>query len=191
MRLVNDVLDVSKLAAGQLELAKFVVDLGALLRDCIALLGSEAQQKGVTIIAAIPAGLPPLLAGELRLKQVFLNLLSNAVKFSRQGGRVTIAAQVTEAGALAVTVADKGIGMKALDIPIALEPFRQIDNAMSRPYEGTGLGLPLAKMLVEKHGGTLALESQLGAGTIVTVTLPAERLRPTAQAMNEPAEAAR
>ncbi len=165
-----------------------MVDLGALLRECIALLGSEAQQKAVTIATDIPA-LPPLMAGELRLKQVFLNLLSNAVKFSRQGGRVTVAAEVTEAGALAVSVADQGIGMKPLDIPVALEPFRQIDNALSRPYEGTGLGLPLAKMLVEKHGGTLALESTLGIGTTVTVTLPAARLRPLLHTAYERAEA--
>ncbi len=189
LRLVNDILDVSKLAAGQLELAESVVDLGALLRECIALLGSEAQQKAVTIVAEIPAALPPLMAGELRLKQVFLNLLSNAVKFSRQGGRVTVAAQVTEAGALAVSVGDQGIGMKPQDIPVALEPFRQIDNALSRPYEGTGLGLPLAKMLVEKHGGTLALDSTLGIGTTVTVTLPAARLRPLLHTAYERAEA--
>jgi signal transduction histidine kinase len=191
LRLVNDVLDVSKLAAGQLELAESVVDLGALLRECIAVLGSEAQQKKVTIAADIPAALPPLLAGELRLKQVFLNLLSNAVKFSRQGGSVVIAAEVTDAGDLAVRVADKGIGMKAQDIPVALEPFRQIDNALSRPYEGTGLGLPLAKMLVEKHGGTLALDSTLGVGTTVTITLPAARLRPPAHAARASAEAGR
>ena len=190
LRLVNDVLDISKLAAGQLELAESVVDLGALLRECIALLGSEAQQKAVTIATDIPAALPPLMAGELRLKQVFVNLLSNAVKFSRQGGRVIVGAQVTEAGDLAVSVADQGIGMKAQDIPLALEPFRQIDNALSRPYEGTGLGLPLAKMLVEKHGGTLALDSTLGVGTTVTVTLPAARLRPLLQSAHEQAGAA-
>jgi signal transduction histidine kinase len=189
LRLVNDVLDVSKLAAGQLELAESVVDLGALLRECIGLLGSEAQQKKVTIVADLPADLPKLLAGELRLKQVFLNLLSNAVKFSRQGGRVVAAGEVTEAGALAVRVADQGIGMKPQDIPVALEPFRQIDNALSRPYEGTGLGLPLAKMLAEKHGGTLTVDSTPGAGTTVTVILPAERLRPQSTAATETADA--
>jgi signal transduction histidine kinase len=189
LRLVNDVLDVSKLAAGQLELAESIVDVRALLRDCIALLASEARQKEVTIATEIPARLPPLMAGELRLKQVFLNLLSNAVKFSRQGGRVTVAAEVTEAGDLALSVADRGIGMKPQDIPVALEPFRQIGNAMSRPYEGTGLGLPLAKMLVEKHGGTLTLDSTLGAGTTVTITLPAARLRPMLLAAREATEA--
>jgi signal transduction histidine kinase len=183
------VLDVSKLAAGQLELAESVVDLGALLRECIGLLGSEAQQKKVTIVADLPADLPKLLAGELRLKQVFLNLLSNAVKFSRQGGRVVAAGEVTEAGALAVRVADQGIGMKPQDIPVALEPFRQIDNALSRPYEGTGLGLPLAKMLAEKHGGTLTVDSTPGVGTTVTVILPAERLRPQSTAAAAAADA--
>jgi signal transduction histidine kinase len=83
-----------------------------------------------------------------------------------------------ETGDLALVVADQGIGMKPQDIPVALEPFRQIDNALSRAYEGTGLGLPLAKMLAEKHGGTLRLESTPGVGTTVTVTLPAARLRP-------------
>ena len=189
LRLVNDVLDVSKLAAGQLELAESAVDLGALLRDCVGLLGSEAQQKSVTVATDIPADLPPLMAGELRLKQVLLNLMSNAVKFSRPGGQVTVTARITDSGDLAVHVADQGIGMKAQDIPVALEPFRQIDNALSRPYEGTGLGLPLAKMLVEKHGGTLTLDSTLGVGTTVTITLPAARLRRSPQAASATAAA--
>jgi signal transduction histidine kinase len=148
------------------------------MRDSVDLVLSQAQQKGVTISTAIAEGLPPLMAGELRLKQVLLNLLSNAVKFSRPGGAVALSVELRPSGDLAIAVADQGIGMKPQDIPIALEPFRQIDNALSRSYEGTGLGLPLAKMLVEKHGGSLALESALGIGTTVTVVLPASRLRP-------------
>jgi two-component system cell cycle sensor histidine kinase PleC len=178
LRLVNDILDLSKLAAGQLDLAESLVDLKTLMRDSVDLVLSQAQQKGVTISTAIAEGLPPLMAGELRLKQVLLNLLSNAVKFSRPGGAVALSAELRPSGDLAIAVADQGIGMKPQDIPIALEPFRQIDNALSRSYEGTGLGLPLAKMLVEKHGGSLALESALGIGTTVTVVLPASRLRP-------------
>ncbi|HEX7969656.1 MAG TPA: sensor histidine kinase [Stellaceae bacterium] len=178
LRLVNDILDLSKLAAGQLELAESRVDLHALLRECVELLHTQTDQKAVTIARKIPAALPPLMAGELRLKQVLLNLLSNAVKFSRQGGMVTVTADLTEAGDLAIVVADQGIGMKPQDIPVALEPFRQIDNSLARSADGTGLGLPLAKMLVEKHGGTLKVASTPGAGTTVTVTLPAARLRP-------------
>ncbi len=138
---------------------------------------NQARQKSVTISTDVPDDLPPLMAGELRLKQVMVNLLSNAVKFSREGGAITLTARLAENGDLAIVVADQGIGMKPQDIPIALEPFRQIDNALSRSYEGTGLGLPLAKMLVEKHGGTLTLESTPGVGTTVTVTLPKSRLQ--------------
>ena len=178
LRLVNDILDLSKLAAGQLELAESLIDLGSLLRDCVGLILAQARQKSVTITTDLAEGLPPVMAGELRLKQVLLNLLSNAVKFSREGGAVTLSARLLATGDLAIAVRDHGIGMKPQDIPTALEPFRQIDNALSRSYEGTGLGLPLAKMLIEKHGGTLALDSTLGVGTTVTVTLPRSRLRP-------------
>ena len=117
----------------------------------------------MTIATNLPADLPLVLAGELRLKQVLLNLLSNAVKFSRADGTIMLSAQLLDTGELAITIADRGIGMEPGDIPVALEPFRQIDHALSRSYEGTGLGLPLAKLLVEKHGGTLTLESALAS----------------------------
>jgi signal transduction histidine kinase len=178
LRLVNDILDLSKLAAGKFELAESLVEIGPLVQDCLGLVMAQARQKSVTIAVSLAKDLPPVMAGELRLKQVLLNLLANAVKFSREGGAVTLAAALREDGDLAITIADRGIGMRPEDIPVALEPFRQIDNALSRTYEGTGLGLPLAKMLIEKHGGTLSLDSAPGVGTTVTVTLPRSRLRP-------------
>lgn len=178
LRLVNDILDLSKLAAGQLELAEEVVDLGLLLRDCVELVFAQARQKDVTIRIFVPEDLPPVLAGALRLKQAVVNLLSNAVKFSTKDGAVAVAAQRLDNGDLAITVTDHGIGMRPEDIPVALEPFRQVDNALARAYEGTGLGLPLAKMLIEKHGGTLTLASALGVGTTATIVLPAVRFRP-------------
>ncbi|HWI25569.1 MAG TPA: sensor histidine kinase [Stellaceae bacterium] len=176
LRLVNDILDLSKLAAGRFELAEAPVDIRALLQDCVGLVMSQARQKSIAIATQLPPDLPSVTASELRLKQVLVNLLSNAVKFSRDDGTILLTARKTEGGELAITVADKGIGMRREDIPIALEPFRQIENALSRTYEGTGLGLPLAKMLIEKHGGTLLLDSAPGLGTTVTVTLPPERL---------------
>jgi signal transduction histidine kinase len=182
LRLVNDILDLSKLAAGHLELAEGLIDLPSLLRDCLALVADQARRKGLTIRTELPPSLPPLMAGELRLKQVLLNLLSNAVKFSREGGAVTLSVALPETGDLVIVVRDNGIGMKPHDIPVALEPFRQVDNALSRAYDGTGLGLPLAKMLIEMHGGTLTLESILDIGTTVTVTLPRSRLRPDGSA---------
>jgi signal transduction histidine kinase len=179
LRLVNDILDLSKLAAGQMELTESLVDLKGLLRDCVRLVLAQARAKSVTIDTDVADSVPPVMAGELRLKQVLVNLLSNAVKFSHDGGAVSVTVRPTEAGDLAIIVGDNGIGMKPEDIPIALEPFRQIDNTLSRVYDGTGLGLPLAKKLMEMHGGALTLESMLGRGTKVTVTLPRSRLRPT------------
>jgi signal transduction histidine kinase len=111
------------------------------------------------------------------LKQVLINLLSNAVKFTPAGGKVTASAAMANNGGFLLSVSDTGIGMRAEDIPVALTPFRQIDNRLARAYEGTGLGLPLVKSLIELHGGTVSIDSTLGAGTTVTVALPPSRVR--------------
>jgi signal transduction histidine kinase len=123
-----------------------------------------------------PLTIPPLWANEIRLKQILINLLSHAVKFTSKGGRISLSAAVT-GDAIAIIVADTGIGMTPEQIPLALESFRQIESAQSRKYQGTGLGLPLAKKLAELHGGTLQVESAPGQGTTVTVRLPAHRIR--------------
>ena len=175
LRLVNDILDLSKLAAGQLELAETLVDIEALVRNAIDAVAAIAKERAVAIAAEIPPDLPAVLAGELRLKQALVNLIGNAIKFSHKDGAVTVAAHLLASGDLAI--ADRGVGMGAEDVAVALEPFRQLDHALSRSYEGTGLGLPLAKKLIERHGGTLDIESVPGAGTTVTATLPQARLR--------------
>jgi signal transduction histidine kinase len=108
---------------------------------------------------------------------VLLNLVSNAVKFTPAGGAIHVAAGVSDGGGVAVTVADTGVGMAPEEIPRALQPFGQIDNSLSRPHGGTGLGLPLAVRLVELHGGALTVDSEPGRGTTVTFTLPPERAR--------------
>jgi signal transduction histidine kinase len=123
-----------------------------------------------------PLSLPPLWADEVRLKQILLNLLSNAVKFTPRGGRVSLSAAVS-GDSVAIIVADSGIGMSSDDIPVALESFRQVESARSRKFEGTGLGLPLAKRLTELHGGTLLVESAPDQGTTVTVHMPVARVR--------------
>lgn len=176
LKLVNDILDLSKLEAGNLELSEDRVDIAQLIDDCVSLISGQAKDKGIAIAVDLPVRLPRLLADELRLKQILLNLLSNAVKFSAAGPAVTVAAKRTEAGGISLSVIDRGIGMRTQDIPVALQPFRQVDNTITRRYEGTGLGLPLAKILVERHGGTLALTSALGVGTTVTATFPKERV---------------
>jgi signal transduction histidine kinase len=124
-------------------------------------------------------GLPTILLDLRRIKQVLINLLSNAIKFTEPGGTITISAAIDESGGMTIAVRDTGIGMRQDEIPKALEPFGQIDSSLARRYEGTGLGLSLAKQLTETHGGQLQIESQIDVGTTVNVSLPAERLTAT------------
>jgi two-component system, cell cycle sensor histidine kinase PleC len=173
---ISDVLDLSKVEVGRLDLHDEQVDLAKVVGDCHRLISERVKTGRLELAIDLPPDLPMLLGDELRLKQIVLNLLSNAVKFTPAGGRVTLSAAMAPDGSLALAVSDTGIGMKAEEIPIALEPFRQIDSVHTRRYEGTGLGLPLARTLAELHGGALSIESVPGHGTTVTVTLPPKRL---------------
>jgi PAS domain S-box-containing protein len=175
LNLINDILDVSKAEAGKIELQESQVLVKDLVDASLRLIMPRAREAGVTLTDPHVDHLPPLRADERRLKQVLINLLSNAVKFTPAGGRVSLDATIEPDG-VAIRVRDTGIGMEAEDIPKALEPFVQVDSRLSRKYEGTGLGLPLSRALVELHGGRLQIESQPGHGTTVTVLLPVERI---------------
>jgi signal transduction histidine kinase len=174
LSLINDILDLSKAEAGKLELHVEPIDLAALIQESARLIQGRATEQKLRISLDI-AALPPLLADRLRVKQILLNLLSNAVKFTPEGGVVSVEAAHDMAGDVAVCVRDTGIGIAPEMIPLAFEPFRQIDSALSRKYEGTGLGLPLVKQLIELHEGKVRLESILGKGTSVFITFPAMR----------------
>ncbi len=173
--IINDILDLSKIEAGKLELSEDAVDIGRVADACIRLVEARAQQNGIALRRDIAPGLPALRADARAVKQILLNLMSNAIKFTPEGGRVTFTAGLAGDGGLQAIVADTGIGMKPEDVPRALEPFAQIESTLTRRFEGTGLGLPLCRRLAELHGGTLTLESELGRGTAVTVTFPASR----------------
>jgi len=134
-----------------------------------------AKNAKVRIDTSLPGHAIALRADDRRLRQILLNLMSNAVKFTPEGGRVRVGASLRADG-VAIAVSDTGIGMTLEDIPLALERFGQIDSRMSRRYAGSGLGLPIAKQLVELHGGTLDIASEVGEGTIVTVIFPSGRL---------------
>jgi signal transduction histidine kinase len=175
LKLVDEVLDVSKIVAGQFELAESTVDPGALLRECANMITVPLAEKQLAFRLTVADGLPSVRADACRLQQVLLNLLSNAIKFSHAGGVVEARAKVT-GNDLTFAIIDNGVGMRPDDIPIALEPFRQIDCGPARAYTGIGLGLPLAKMLIEKHCGTLTVTSALGEGTTVSVAIPGWRL---------------
>jgi signal transduction histidine kinase len=175
LQVINDILDISKAEAGKVDLRETPVDVARALAACAKLLAPRAEAGQVRVEIDVPEDAPLLLADEQRLRQIVLNLMSNAVKFTPPGGRVTAGSARDADGALRLTVSDTGIGMREQDIPRALEPFGQIDSALARRFEGTGLGLPLTKKLVELHGGTLELRSRPGDGTAAIVRFPPAR----------------
>jgi signal transduction histidine kinase len=175
LELVNEVLDLSKMDAGRLELDEEELEVGRAAATAIELLAKDAEAAGVVVAAEIAPDLPLLRADPRRLRQVLLNLLSNAIKFTPPGGQIWIRAARRDGG-LTISVVDTGIGIAEADIPRALERFGQVDSRLARKYEGTGLGLPLSEKLVELHGGSLALASEQGVGTTVTITFPADRV---------------
>ncbi|NFV80526.1 PAS domain S-box protein [Magnetospirillum aberrantis] len=175
LELINDILDMSKAEAGMTDLMDSVVDVAALVRSSLRMMSRRATANGVELIEELPQSLPHLRADERRLRQIVLNLVSNAVKFTDDGGTVTVLARMDEAG-FHLCVADTGIGMSPEDMERVMLPFVQADTRLSRKYEGTGLGLPLTKALVEAHGGTLTLSSVPNQGTTVEVTFPPGRI---------------
>ncbi len=173
--LINEILDLSKLEAGQFELYEEDVDLDIVIRASKRLVEPQATNARIQLFETIGGTLPLIRADDRRIRQVLINILANAVKFTPQGGQVRLARFVRD-GELVITISDTGIGMAPEDIPKALELFGQVDSKISRKYAGTGLGLPLAKHLVELHGGTLTIESELNVGTTVTIILPSSRV---------------
>jgi signal transduction histidine kinase len=175
------VLDLSKSESGKMHLDARPLDMAEVLADCVSMMREQCTAAGLAFsISAM--GEMPMEGDPAKLRQIFLNLLSNAVKFTEKGGSVSLEA-VASADAIAVTVGDTGIGMSAADVEIAFQPFGQVDNRLERKYEGTGLGLPLTKALVDLHGGTLAIDSARGAGTRITVTLPRRPANALAEAV--------
>ena len=173
--LVNDILDLSKIESGADELREEHLDVAATVNAVARLLRDRATEARVKLVVDIAAGLPRLLADPRKLKQILVNLLSNAIKFTESGGTVTVRAGRDNTGDFIFEVIDTGIGMAPEDIPRAMTLFGQIDGALNRRHEGTGLGLPLTKALVELHDGTLDITSEPDAGTTVSVRLPATR----------------
>ncbi len=176
LSIINDILDIAKIESGRLELSDDRVSIAATLRSCLNIVRERAHAAELDLAAELPDRLPELRADERAIKQVLLNLLSNAVKFTKPGGQVTVSAALETDGSLVVRVADTGIGIAQEDLARVFAPFEQVENAMSRTAEGTGLGLPLVRSLVELHGGRIEIDSTPGVGTTVTVLLPPERV---------------
>lgn len=176
LSLINDILDMSKIEAGKRDLAEADLDMAKLVRSVAVLVDSRAKLGKVKLLWEIPKDLPSLRGEERALKQILTNLMTNAIKFTPENGSVTVGAFIDGTGNMRISIRDTGIGIAPEDIAIALAPFGQIESALSRKHQGTGLGLPLTKALVELHGGVLDLQSKLGEGTTVTLIFPAERV---------------
>ncbi len=175
LSLINDVLDFTRADAGALLLTDENIDVAEAITDATRMIEAQATNGNVTLHIETDETLPHMRADHRRVRQVLLNLLSNAVKFTPPGGNIHVTTAI-EDGGLVIRVIDTGIGIAAEDIPVALERFGQIDSDLARKYEGTGLGLPLSKCLMEHHGGTLEIESESGRGTTVSLRFPEERI---------------
>ena len=188
---INDMLDLSRIEAGKVELCEEDVDVAEAIRSALLLAGGRAHQGGVALEQDTPEGLPRLRADERMLKQILVDLLSNAVKFTSAGGTVRAGARAEYGDAFVLWISDTGIGMSLENIPKAMVRLGPIDSNIGRKFEGSGLGLPLTKSLVELHGGMLDLDSELGVGTTVTIRFPARRVvRPLEAPANKAHKAA-
>jgi two-component system cell cycle sensor histidine kinase PleC len=170
LSLINDVLDMSKIEAGKMTLRFEPVAIDEVAEDAMRLIRQKAEKAGLRLKAQMPP-LPEIEADFRALKQVLLNLLTNAVKFTPQGGSITVSASADDQS-LHLTVADTGIGIAEKDLQRLAKPFEQIENQFAKTKEGTGLGLALTKSLIEMHSGQFQVDSAVGEGTRVHITLP-------------------
>src|SRR5262249_1785389 len=167
----NDILDLSKVEAGRLELELGEFHLPTTLDNALTLVRERATRHGITLDAAVDARVGEVVGDERKVKQILLNLLSNAVKFTPEGGRIGVTATASE-GVVTISVRDTGVGIAPEHQTAIFEEFRQVGRDDARKQEGTGLGLTLAKKFVELHGGRIEVRSQLGQGSTFTFTLP-------------------
>ncbi|WP_413171495.1 PAS domain S-box protein [Anabaena azotica] len=182
LELINDILDLAKIEAGQMKFDYALIEISPLLKSSLAFIKQQAFQKQIQLDLKIEPNLPNLLIDERRIRQVLINLLNNAVKFTPQGGRITVEvthkplefiAEITSwQDFIRIAVIDTGIGIPPENINKLFQPFIQIDSSLNRKYEGTGLGLALVKRFVEIHGGKVAVTSEIGVGSCFTVDLP-------------------
>jgi two-component system cell cycle sensor histidine kinase PleC len=185
--LINEILDLSRIEAGRYELNEEAIGLASVVQDCHHLLKMRAKSRGITIHETFEQDLPRVWADERAIRQICLNLLSNAIKFTPQGGEIWIKAGWTASSGQYFSVKDTGPGIPEEEIPVVLASFGQGSNAIKSAEQGAGLGLPIAKSLVDLHNGTFTLKSKLRVGTEVIIALPPERVMAALAPLEEPA----
>ena len=199
LELINDILDFSKIESGKMELSCADTEIAPLCQSVLAVIKQQSEKKGIQIQTKLPAHLPKVSLDERRIRQVLINLLSNAVKFTPEGGQITLEASLVQKPrppeatacfhAVRIAVIDTGIGIAPEKVNQLFEPFLQIDSALNRKYQGTGLGLSLVKQIVELHGGEVGVESELGVGSCFNIDLPLQEA-PSPLAMTSETEPA-
>lgn len=172
LSVINDILDISKMQSGRYTLDARELSLEEILQAVYSTNRSAAREAGISLDLEVTANLPAIRGDASKLQQAFNNLISNAVKFTLRGGSVKIEAVRLTDGNMAVMIHDTGVGMSPEELNIAMTPFGQVDGSRSRWREGTGLGLPIARSLIELHGGEIKMKSEKGKGTSVAVVLP-------------------
>jgi PAS domain S-box-containing protein len=176
LSLINDLLDLSKIEAGQLDLTFANVSLNDLTQQCVALMQPQANRDRIIIRTSLPSSLPQVVADARSVRQIVLNLLSNSIKFTDAGGQVIVSTALNDNGDVALRVRDTGVGMSEKDLATALEPFRQLANSVSGVSSGTGLGLPLTKALAEANRASFYIKSAPKSGTLVEIAFPPSRV---------------
>jgi len=171
LSLINDILDLSKIEAGAMELDVSRFAIAPALDNAVTLVKERAGRRGISLEARFDGDLGEMQGDERKLKQILLNLLSNAIKFTGEGGRVTLEAQRGDA-TVDIAVLDTGVGISKEDQAVIFDEFRQVGSDYARKVEGTGLGLTLTRRFVQMHGGSISVESEPGVGSVFRVVLP-------------------
>jgi two-component system cell cycle sensor histidine kinase PleC len=187
LNLINEILDLSRIEAGRYELNEEAVSLVHVVADCHHLLKLRASSRGITIHEVFEQGMPRIWGDERATRQIVLNLLSNSIKFTPQGGEIWLKVGWTASGGQYLSVKDTGSGIAEDEIPIVLASFGQGSNSIKSAEQGAGLGLPIAKSLIDMHGGTFTLKSKIRIGTEVIITFPPERVMSALAPMAEEA----
>jgi len=184
LSIIDEILDLSKIEAGREELDEGTIDLDELIASTRRLFNGRFDLAELSLTVDLPSPSPMIACDTTKLKQCLSNLLSNSLKFTPAGGEIAILAGITDQRDLAITISDTGVGIASTDIPTVMAPFGQVESAFQRAHPGTGLGLPLTRALIELHGGTFHIDSVLGKGSTVTLTLPGSRItHPPLQAL--------
>lgn len=183
--LINDILNLSAIEAGKSVLSEEKVGLAQIAEDSIRLVNHRAEEKNIALVKSKENNAPVVNVDAVKIKQVLVNILTNAIKFTETGGQIAFSSDRDEDGRVVIRISDTGIGMKAEEIEMAMEMFGRVKQKSSKEKEGSGLGLPLAKGLIETHGGAIEIESEPGVGTTVTITLPANRVVEKSLAKNK------